>query len=93
MYISQEGKTFRQKVAEIVAEHNAIKFGAVPLTVAVRLCMRDRRAADLDNRAKALLDALEHAGVYDDDSQIDSLFLCRGPIVRGGQCFVMVAGA
>jgi crossover junction endodeoxyribonuclease RusA len=55
--------------------------------------MRDRRAADLDNRLKALNDALEHAGVFDDDEQIDELHVTRGPIVKGGECFVMIAGA
>jgi crossover junction endodeoxyribonuclease RusA len=93
MYISQEGKTFRQRVAEIVAEHNAIKFGSSRLFMAVKLSMRDRRAADLDNRLKALNDALEHAGVFDDDEQIDELFVTRGPIVKGGECVVMIARA
>jgi crossover junction endodeoxyribonuclease RusA len=90
MYISQEGKDFRQKVAEIVAEHNAIKFGSARLFMAVKLSMRDRRAADLDNRLKALNDALEHAGLFDDDEQIDELHVKRGPIVKGGECTVMV---
>lgn len=90
MYISQEGKDFRQRVAEIVAEHNAIKFGSARLFVAMRVSMRDKRIADVDNRIKAMLDALTHAGVYDDDSQIDDLFVTRGPIVKGGECTVMV---
>ena len=33
----------------------------------------DRRRRDLDNLQKPLLDALQHAGVYEDDSQIDLL--------------------
>jgi crossover junction endodeoxyribonuclease RusA len=93
MYITKEGKDFRQRVAEIVAERQAIKFGDARLCVALTLHMRDRRAADLDNRCKAIFDALEHAGVYDDDSQIDELFVARGEIVKGGRCQVMVMGA
>lgn len=93
MFITQEGKDFRQRVAEIVAEHNAIKFGTSRLFMAVRISMRDRRASDLDNRLKALNDALEHAGVFDDDEQIDELHVTRGPIIKGGECFVMIAGA
>jgi crossover junction endodeoxyribonuclease RusA len=93
MYITKDGKTFRQRVAEIVAERNAIKFGAARLCVAMHVSMRDRRVADVDNRIKAALDALTHAGVYDDDSQIDELFVARGPIVKGGRCEVMVMGA
>jgi crossover junction endodeoxyribonuclease RusA len=93
MYITAEGKDFRQRVAEIVAERNAIKFGAARLCVALHVSMRDRRIADIDNRVKAALDALTHAGVYDDDSQIDELLVCRGEIVKGGRLGVMVMGA
>jgi crossover junction endodeoxyribonuclease RusA len=91
MYITQAGKDFRQQVAEIVAERECIKFGASRLFMAVRLCMRDRRASDLDNRLKALCDALEHAGVFDNDEQIDELHILRGPITKGGQCYVMIS--
>ena len=93
MFITQDGKDFRQRVAEIVVEHNSIKFGSARLFMAVRICMRDRRAADLDNRLKALNDALEHAGVFDDDEQIDELLVMRGPVVKGGECTVMLSGA
>ena len=92
MYITQQGKDFRKEVAEIVAERRATKFGKARLFMAVRLCMRDRRPSDLDNRLKALCDALEHAGVFDDDEQIDELLVLRGPIVKGGECYVMISG-
>jgi crossover junction endodeoxyribonuclease RusA len=91
MFITQQGKDFRKRVAEIVAEQRLMKFGASRLFMAVRLCMRDRRGSDLDNRMKALCDALEHAGVFDDDEQIDELVISRGPIVKGGQCTVLIS--
>lgn len=91
MYITQQGKDFRKQVAEIIAEQQCLKFGTSRLFMAVRLCMRDRRASDLDNRLKALCDALEHAGVFDDDEQIDELLILRGPIVKGGECYVMIS--
>jgi len=50
----------------------------------------DRRRRDLDNIAKPVLDALEHAGVYLDDSQIDLLLTQRREIVRGGKLNVRV---
>lgn len=88
MYITKQGKDFRQQVAEIVAEQQAVKFGEDRIYMAVRICMRDKRPSDLDNRLKALCDALEHAGVFDDDEQIDGLSVTRGPIVKGGRCYV-----
>jgi crossover junction endodeoxyribonuclease RusA len=91
MYITKSGVDFRKQVAEIVAERRALKFGTSRLFMAVRLCMRDRRASDLDNRMKALCDALEHAGVFDDDEQIDELVIVRGPIVKGGECYVVIS--
>lgn len=91
IFLSAAGKQFRQQVAEIIAERECIKFGTARLFMAVRLCMRDRRASDLDNRLKALCDALEHAGVFDNDEQIDELLILRGPIVKGGQCYVMIS--
>lgn len=90
MYITPQGKDFRKAVAEIIAERQCLKFGSARLFVAVRLCMRDRRGSDLDNRLKALCDALEHAGVFDDDEQIDELHVLRGPIVKGGECYVVI---
>lgn len=88
MYITKQGKDFRQDVAEIIAASDAVKFGTARLYMAVRMCMRDKRGSDLDNRLKALCDALEHAGVFDDDEQIDGLSVTRGPIVKGGRCYV-----
>jgi crossover junction endodeoxyribonuclease RusA len=48
----------------------------------------DRRRRDLDNIQKALLDSLEHAGVYADDNQIDLLIARRQARFDGGQVLV-----
>jgi crossover junction endodeoxyribonuclease RusA len=37
----------------------------------------DRRRRDLDNLLKPTLDALQHGGVYEDDSQVDLLVVRR----------------
>lgn len=37
----------------------------------------DRRRRDLDNLQKPTLDAMQHAGVYEDDSQVDLLITRR----------------
>lgn len=44
----------------------------------------DNRSRDIDNLIKACLDAMTHAGVWVDDSQIDILSIRRGGIKKGG---------
>ena len=43
----------------------------------------DKRRRDLDNLGKSLLDSLQHAGLYQDDSQIDYLSFERMPEFLG----------
>ncbi len=65
-------------------------FGAERLAVTILMHWPNKRRGDLDNRAKAVLDSLQRAGVYDDDSQIDRLTLVRGEIIKGGLCVVTI---
>ena len=51
---------------------------------------RDKRKMDIDNRIKATLDALEHAGVFDDDFQVDHLEMIRGEPIKGGLLHVVI---
>ena len=50
----------------------------------------DRRRRDLDNLQKPVLDALQHAGVYEEDSQIDLLITRRREVVPEGRLLVDV---
>ena len=83
MVISREGRDYRRRVERLCAAP-AGKFGGgsgnkKPPRLA--LCMDafppDRRRRDLDNLQKASLDSLAHAGVYQDDQQIDMLLVQR----------------
>lgn len=89
MLISREGRQYRERVFALLAAR-----GAKPLTgrleVVVQVFTPDRRRRDLDNAMKGLLDSLEHAGVYGDDSQIDRLVIERTHVVPGGKVIVEI---
>jgi crossover junction endodeoxyribonuclease RusA len=60
-----------------------------PLNVQIQIYPPDKRRRDIDNCAKAILDALGSSGLYEDDSQIDYLALERKPYEKGS-AFVLV---
>lgn len=82
--ISREGRQYR--VAVWLATRELVQSGRVPLVgeLSVVVVMRpaDNRRRDVDNVAKALLDALAHAGIYSDDVQIRRLTIDRGDVDR-----------
>ena len=80
---------FREKIAEYLEEYKVPHLGTKRLKMEVILYPRDKRVQDIDNRIKALWDALE-GWVYEDDSQIDVLVVQRGEIRKGGGCFVLI---
>jgi crossover junction endodeoxyribonuclease RusA len=86
-YISAEGETYRGKV---LAQAQGARLGAARLAVEITVHPPDRRRRDLDNTLKALLDALAHAGVYDNDEQIDMLHVRRSEVIKGGIVRVLV---
>ena len=51
---------------------------------------RDKRKIDIDNRIKSVLDALQDAGVFDDDFQVDELSIVRGKPIKGGAIRVLI---
>lgn len=80
--ISKQGRAFRDEVI-----HLARGRGRLSGKLGVRIWVHpaaDHRHGDLDNLLKAPLDAMQHAGLYQDDGQIDEIHLHRGQCIPGG---------
>jgi len=89
-FISKEGRAFRTNVEAALIEHRGM-FGEKRLFISVTAFPPDRRARDLDNLLKPLLDAMQHARLFDDDSQVDRLLIERGNVIgKPGQLQVTV---
>jgi len=89
MYIKKRGIQFRKDVWAIVQQEGAQKLEG-RLNLVIDLVMPDKRKRDIDNVLKALLDALQHAGAYLDDNQIDKLSIQRCPIDPPGRACVHI---
>ena len=89
--ISSKGRVFRESVEQECAEQIVQNLKLMDrLECAVILYPPDSRTRDLDNYLKALQDAITHAGVWEDDKQIDYGEQYRGQIVPGGACKVRI---
>lgn len=89
--ISEKGRAYRKTVraaAELVMFNRTMFTG--PLKVQGLFLPPDQRRRDLDNLPKAILDALCHAGVYKDDSQIRHLDIQFGTVAEGGSALIWV---
>jgi crossover junction endodeoxyribonuclease RusA len=88
--ISREGRTFRKNVCALLGSGAGKPPNENRIALAMDAFPPDRRRRDLDNLQKPVLDALEHACVYVDDSQIDLLITQRREVVPDGRLLVRV---
>lgn len=87
--ISEQGRRFRAQVKDIAwALHLPVIAG--PCEVSIAAYMPDKRRRDIDNLLKATLDALVHAAVIEDDSNIHDLRIIRAGHEPGGYLLVTV---
>ena len=89
--LSKRGREYKQTVSDMIA---AIDEPSFPLTtrlgISVTLHAPTRRKCDLDNYTKALFDALESAGVIENDNLFDVMTVKRGEVIRGGRAIVYI---
>lgn len=90
--ISAAGRKYQSEACAAIIEQlrRLPKPSSEPASVEVILYPPDARRRDIDNYNKALFDALTHAGVWEDDSQVKRLLVEWGPIVKGGRVDVTI---
>lgn len=88
--LSADGRAFKKFVSDYCLFNKVTKFGDARICLSMVVHLGDRRRSDINNRIKALEDALVQAGVMNDDSQIDETHNKRGEIIKGGECLVML---
>jgi len=67
--LSKDARAYRHQVRRIVSAAG-IKPLMGPIAVRIDICPPDNRRRDCDNSQKSILDALQHAGAFWDDSQV-----------------------
>lgn len=88
--LSAKARVYRQSATRHVLACKANKHLSDRLSVEIELYPPTRHKIDIDNRVKALLDVMQHAGVYQDDSQIDKLTVERREIEKHGAVVVKI---
>ncbi|RLT07807.1 MAG: RusA family crossover junction endodeoxyribonuclease [Planctomycetota bacterium] len=90
--ISRQGRIFRESVCSLLALRRLHPLDG-PLSIEIDVFPPDHRRRDIDNLLKSLLDALEAAGVYHNDSQIVELTIRKLEPVADGRTRVRIEEA
>src|SRR5262245_4389987 len=85
--ISKRGRVYRENVVALL-RRRGLKPLSGPLDLVLELYPPDRRRRDADNFQKCLVDSLQHAGVFHDDSQFIHIEIWKYAPVAGGKAIV-----
>ncbi|EAW9308483.1 RusA family crossover junction endodeoxyribonuclease [Salmonella enterica] len=91
--VSASGRKYQSEACAAVIEQlrRLPKPSTAPAAVEIILYPPDKRIRDLDNYNKALFDALTHAGVWEDDSQVKRMLVEWGPVFPKGKVEITIA--
>lgn len=81
--ISQDARLYIKNIKKLTLTWKNKKLNN-RIGVEIQAYPPDKRKRDLDNTLKVILDSLEKAGFYDDDSQIDKIYIERKELVKPG---------
>ena len=90
--LSKDARTYRHQVRRI-AIAKGIKPLMGPIAIRIDIAPPDDRRRDCDNVQKAVIDALQHAGVFWDDSQFVWLLSIKHDSKPNGQIKVQIDDA
>lgn len=88
--LSAKARQYRLDVEAVMRASGVVEGFAEDIAVTITFYPPDNRRRDLDNLPKGLLDALCHAGIYLDDSQVRRLDLRFGEVRPGGESIVSI---
>ena len=90
--LSADGRMYREVVGmHCLASKIAGKRLSGRLSVRFIINPPDRRRRDIDNLVKVPLDALTHAAVWLDDSQIDEMYMRRKEVKKDGEITIQIS--
>ncbi|WP_076737818.1 RusA family crossover junction endodeoxyribonuclease [Cronobacter sakazakii] len=91
--ISAKGRAYQSNACAAIIEQlrKLPKPSSALAAVEIILFPPDARRRDIDNYNKALFDALTHAGIWEDDSQVCRMLVEWGPVVKKGKVEITIS--
>jgi len=85
---SPEGKAYKSSIKSGINNPPRLEG---ELHVSLVFFPKTKAKLDIDNFLKALFDGLTEAGVWMDDSQVQSMYAEKGEVVKGGKVFIKIS--